>query len=27
MANTAYCGAVDPAGPAWYTGWTVYAVN
>jgi hypothetical protein len=23
----AYCGAVDPAGPKWYEGWTVYATN
>jgi Fibronectin type III domain len=23
----AYCGAVDPAGPKWYEGWTVYAIN
>lgn len=27
MANTTYCGAVDPAGPQWYSGWTVYAVD
>jgi len=27
MPNTAYCGAVDPAGPLWYQGWTVYVVN
>jgi hypothetical protein len=23
----AYCGAVDPAGPKWYEGWTVHATN
>jgi hypothetical protein len=23
----AYCGAVDPAGPKWYEGWTTYATN
>jgi hypothetical protein len=23
----AYCGAVDPAGPKWYEGWTSYATN
>ncbi len=23
----AYCGAVDPAGPKWYEGWTNYATN
>jgi hypothetical protein len=23
----AYCGAVDPAGPKWYEGWTAHAVN
>jgi len=23
----AYCGAVDPAGPKWYEGWTAYATN
>jgi hypothetical protein len=23
----AYCGAVDPAGPKWYEGWTVHALN
>jgi hypothetical protein len=22
-----YCGAVDPAGPKWYEGWTAYATN
>jgi len=27
MPNTAYCGAVDPAGPQWYQGWTVYLAN
>ena len=27
MPNTAYCGAVDPAGPLWYQGWTNYAAN
>ncbi|HEU5260074.1 MAG TPA: hypothetical protein VFU41_01490 [Gemmatimonadales bacterium] len=27
MPNTAYCGAVDPAGPQWYQGWTVYLTN
>lgn len=23
----AYCGAVDPAGPKWYEGWTAHAIN
>jgi len=23
----AYCGAVDPAGPKWYEGWTTHATN
>jgi hypothetical protein len=23
----AFCGAVDPAGPKWYEGWTAYATN
>ena len=23
----AYCGAVDPAGPKWYEGWTTHAIN
>jgi hypothetical protein len=28
MANTAYCGGVDPAvGTPWYSGWTSYAAN
>jgi hypothetical protein len=28
MANTVYCGAVDPAaGTPWYQGWTSYAAN
>jgi hypothetical protein len=27
LALPAYCGAVDPAGPKWYEGWTTYAVN
>lgn len=27
LTQTTYFGAVDPAGPQWYTGWTNYAVN
>lgn len=27
LALPAYCGAVDPAGPRWYEGWTTYATN
>jgi hypothetical protein len=27
ITATAYRGAADPAGPKWWTGWTVYAVN
>ena len=27
LGNPAYCGAVDPAGPQWYQGWTVHATN
>ncbi|HXV86685.1 MAG TPA: hypothetical protein VD793_08310, partial [Gemmatimonadales bacterium] len=27
MANTAYVGATNPAGPKWWQGWTVYAIN
>jgi hypothetical protein len=27
MTNTTYVGAVDPAGPKWWQGWTVYAAN
>jgi hypothetical protein len=27
MSNTTYVGAVDPAGPKWWDGWTVYAAN
>ena len=27
LALPAYCGAVDPAGPKWYEGWTVHATN
>lgn len=27
MSATSYIGAVDPAGPKWYQGWTTYAVD
>lgn len=27
MDNTAYVGAANPAGPKWWQGWTVYAIN
>jgi hypothetical protein len=27
LTQTTYFGAVDPAGPQWYAGWTNYAVN
>ena len=27
MTNTTYVGAVDPAGPKWWQGWTVYSAN
>jgi hypothetical protein len=27
MTNTTYVGAVDPAGPKWWQGWTAYAAN
>ncbi len=27
LALPAYCGAVDPAGDAWYEGWTTYATD
>jgi Fibronectin type III domain len=27
MTNTTYVGAVDPAGPKWWEGWTHYAAN
>jgi hypothetical protein len=27
LANTTYCGAVAPAGPQWYAGWSLYAAN
>lgn len=27
MTNTTYVGAVDPAGPKWWEGWTRYAAN
>ncbi len=27
VTQPAYFGAVDPAGPQWYSGWTLYAVN
>ncbi len=27
LALPAFCGAVDPAGPKWYEGWTSYATN
>ncbi len=27
ITQPAYFGAVDPAGPIWYAGWTTYAVN
>jgi hypothetical protein len=27
LTQTAYFGAVDPAGPQWYAGWTSYVVN
>jgi hypothetical protein len=27
LAQTTYCGAVDPAGALWYQGWTSYAAN
>lgn len=27
MANTTYVGAANPAGPKWWQGWTVYAIN
>lgn len=27
MPSSAYCGAVNPAGPQWYQGWTVYLTN
>lgn len=27
LATTTYCGAVNPAGPLWYQGWTSYAAN
>jgi hypothetical protein len=27
LALPAFCGAVDPAGPKWYEGWTAYATN
>jgi hypothetical protein len=27
MTNTTYVGAVDPAGPKWWQGWTVYVAN
>jgi hypothetical protein len=27
MTGTAYVGAADPAGPKWWEGWTVYAIN
>ncbi|MBC7790355.1 MAG: fibronectin type III domain-containing protein [Anaerolineae bacterium] len=27
IVGTSYVGAVDPAGPKWYEGWTVYVIN
>jgi hypothetical protein len=27
MTSTTYVGAADPAGPKWWQGWTVYAIN
>lgn len=27
LALPAYCGAVDPAGPKWYEGWTRHSIN
>jgi hypothetical protein len=27
LTATAYCGAANPAGPAWWSGWTAYATN
>ena len=27
ITQPAYFGAVDPAGPQWYSGWTIYAAN
>lgn len=27
MTGTTYVGAADPAGPKWWEGWTVYAIN
>ncbi|MBA3555955.1 MAG: hypothetical protein H0W29_14500, partial [Gemmatimonadales bacterium] len=27
LALPAFCGAVDPAGPKWYEGWTTHATN
>ncbi|HEY9516885.1 MAG TPA: hypothetical protein VIQ74_14500 [Gemmatimonadaceae bacterium] len=27
MSATSYIGAIDPAGPKWYQGWTVYSAN
>lgn len=27
LATTTFCGAVNPAGPLWYQGWTSYAAN
>ncbi len=27
FVNTSYVGAADPAGPKWWQGWTIYAIN
>lgn len=27
LSNTTYVGAADPAGPQWWAGWTVHAIN